>query len=472
MPSTSPYAVAESAPPIWRPGEEIAASMFVGITLFLALETAFEIIRLFRKRRGLYFWSMIFGVSGCVVDCVGIILKYLRPKPNIWPFYTLCLLCGWTAYALAQLLVLYSRLHLVNRSQRVQRFVFIVIVSTIFTCTIPTWIVVWPAYDTNPRISSLWSPRDAIVERYTQIYYIIVEAIVSGVYIWSLLGLLYMKSSVRQRRVMIDLIYANIIILAFDLLTVILVYLNQLGLSHPIQSFSYIFKLRLEFFVLNQLMSVAARGLNRETFAEKRYHHRSQNDIFSSELRRWGGQEPPPTEQKVESLEPERNIQAKKTPSRDDFSKGSLQISMPSPTLTMGNRPSVSAISERKSPGKEKDMPPFPPEDTSSDEASQMPPESPVLPPEEHSPSNRGRIKTAMASVHPRSRRDPDGSESKPISGHGEKSTSKGSGTLKTIWRNSLDENDDEEEIGLHMWENRGRVILEVPWFKTSTYDA
>lgn len=471
MPSTSPYAVAESDTPIWRPGEEIAASMFVGITLFLALETAFKIIRLFRKHRGLYFWSMILGTSGCVADCVGIILKYLRPQPNIWPFYTLCLLSGWTAYALAQLLVLYSRLHLVNQSPRVQRFVFIVIVSTIFTCTIPTWVVVWPAYDTNPKISSLWSPRDAIVERYTQIYYIIVEAIVSGVYIWSLLGLLYMKSSVRQRRVMIDLIYANIIILAFDLLTVILVYLNQLGLSHPIQSFSYIFKLRLEFFVLNQLMSVAARGLNRETFAEKRYHHQSQNDTFSSELRRWGVRDPPPTEQKLESSEPGKNIQENKVPGRDDVSKGSFQTSMPSPTLTMRNHPSADAIPERKHSEKEKDLPPFPPEDASSDEASQIPLESPVLPPES-SPSNSRRIKTVMASVHPRSRRDPDGSESRPISGHGGKSTSKGSGTLKTIWRNSLDENDDEEEVGLHMWENRGRLILEVPWFKTSMYDA
>ena len=471
MPSTSPYAVAESDPPIWRPGEEIAANMFVGITLFLALETAFKILRLFRKHRGLYFWSMILGASGCVADCVGIILKYLRPQPSIWPFYTLCLLSGWTTYSLAQLLVLYSRLHLVNQSPRIQRFVFIVTVSTIFTCTIPTWVVVWPAYDTNPKVSSLWSPRDAIVERYSQIYYIIVEGIVSGVYIWSLLGLLYMKSSVRQRRVMIDLIYTNIIILAFDLLTVILVYLNQLGLSHPIQSFSYIFKLRLEFLVLNQLMSVAARGLNRETFAEKRYHHHTQNDTFSSELRRWGVQDPPPTEQKSESLEPEKNIQAKKFPSRDDFSKGSLQISMPSPTLTRGNRPSVSGTSERKFSEKEEDLPPFPPGDASSDEVSQMPPESPILPPE-NPPSNRRGIKTAMALVHPRSRRDPDGSESKPISGHEEKSISKGSGTLKTIWRNSLDENDDEEEIGLHMWENRGRVILEVPWFKTSMYNA
>lgn len=43
------------------------------------------------------------------------------------------------------------------------------ITSTIFLIIIPTWIVVWPAYDPDPKTSSLWSPRDAIVERYNQI---------------------------------------------------------------------------------------------------------------------------------------------------------------------------------------------------------------------------------------------------------------------------------------------------------------
>ena len=50
---------------------------------------------------------------------------------------------------------------------------------------------------------------------------------ISGIYIWSLLGLLNLKSSVKQRRVFSDLIYVNLIILAMDILVVILLYLNQ-----------------------------------------------------------------------------------------------------------------------------------------------------------------------------------------------------------------------------------------------------
>ena len=26
---------------------------------------------------------------------------------------------------------------------------------------------------------------------------------------------------------------------------------------------------------------------------------------------------------------------------------------------------------------------------------------------------------------------------------------------------------EDEEEIGVHMWEKRGKLVMEVPWFKT-----
>ena len=113
---------------------------------------------------------MQLGTLACAVDAIGVILKYLEPhSSHIWPLYTLLLLVGWSIYAPAQLLVLYSRLHLVKESYRLQRWVLIKITPTIFLITIPTWIVVWPAYDPDPKISSIWSPRDAIVERYNQI---------------------------------------------------------------------------------------------------------------------------------------------------------------------------------------------------------------------------------------------------------------------------------------------------------------
>ncbi len=56
---------------------------------------------------------------------------------------------------------------------------------------------------------------------------------------------------------MLDLIYVDVMAVALDFLEMIFVSLNINGLSHPIQTVSYVLKFRLEFVVLNQLVAVA-----------------------------------------------------------------------------------------------------------------------------------------------------------------------------------------------------------------------
>ena len=214
MSSYSPYSIKLADPPKWRPGEDIAAGAFVGITLFLVVEVNVLIYRAFKKRQGLYFWSMQLGSLGIFISMLGLILKdFGSPRTDaIWPLYTLFTEAGWATYVTAQSLVLYSRLHLVMQNQKIQRYVFWMILSTIFTFILPTIVVAWPAYNTSDHeMSSVWSPRLAIVDRYTQIGYTITESIISGLYIWSLFRLLeieiqcsiatrYDRSRVRQCR--------------------------------------------------------------------------------------------------------------------------------------------------------------------------------------------------------------------------------------------------------------------------------
>lgn len=69
----------------------------------------------------------------------------------------------------------------------------------------------------------MWSPREAIVDRYTQPALACAECTVSSVYLWSLIRLLQLKSGVRQRRVLLDLIYVIVIALCLDILAVNLV---------------------------------------------------------------------------------------------------------------------------------------------------------------------------------------------------------------------------------------------------------
>ena len=337
MSQYSPYAVNESLPPKWLPQEQIAAAAFLGIALWLCLDTQVCIIRTFKKRSGLYYWTIQLSVFGTSLDGLGVILKYFTPgATHYWWFYTFCLLTGWGIYAPGQLLVLYSRLHLVNSVPWIQRLIFWTIISTVFTCILPTWVVIWHSYNPDPAISSLWSPRNAIIERYTQIAFTLVEFFISGIYIYSLLSLLSHKSTVRQRRVMKDLIYVNVLCVTFDIITVILIYLNRLGISHPIQTFSYALKLKLEFLVLNQLMAVAARGIQRKSWEHRRYNTRDEPDNFSAQCRQWAGKGGSPKDQLTEH--------EKEVPTDPQVSQSSDPLPAPPPTLNRASHASESSI--------------------------------------------------------------------------------------------------------------------------------
>lgn len=282
MSSYSPYALAESAPPDWKPGEEQTAMVFLALSLYLILDINIGIWRVFKKKQGLYYWALVIGTWGLAICAIGNILKNFTPEfgPKIWPLWTLLIAGGWSLFATAECLVLYSRLHLVNRSHKVQRRILILIVVGSFALVLPNWVFIFPAYNLNPSVSSVWSPRMAILDRTNQLGFTMIESTISGVYIWSLAKLLRVKSSVRQRRVMRDLFYVSISVICLDIIVSVLIFLNQVNLSYSIQDFVYALKFKLEFVVLNQLMAVAARGLKQETFAERRYHH--ETDTYNT----------------------------------------------------------------------------------------------------------------------------------------------------------------------------------------------
>lgn len=257
----------------------------------------------------------------------------------------------------------------------------IVVASTMI---IPTWPLVWQAFNPyNRHLSALYSPREAILDRITQIGFTVAESIINGIYIWSLTKLLNLKASVRQRRVMIDLIYVIVIAVCLDILTIVLVYLNQTGISHPIQTFSYILKLKLEFLVLNQIMAIATPGwIQKDTFAERRYYRPDTSPSPAiGPTSRWG-------------------LNFLHSPAKAASDK---ELVLPWPTLSQGRRTPSSGL------------------------------------------------------VSPTTQLHADG-EGWPLKAkvtrHGTNAVGEGA------------EGDDIEEVGVHMWENRGQLVMEVPWFK------
>jgi len=158
--STSPYAIAESESPTWKTGEQLAAAAFIGASLYLIVDINISVLRVFKKRKGLYYWSMLIGSLGCLVDNAGVILKYLAPRevhPKVCPLYTtfrVDLLLNMPASGALLETALGER-----ESQDSHKRILIMICSTVFVFIIPTLVVLYPAYSTNPRVSSVWSPR-------------------------------------------------------------------------------------------------------------------------------------------------------------------------------------------------------------------------------------------------------------------------------------------------------------------------
>ena len=95
-------------------------------------------------------------------------------------------------------------------------------------------------------------------------------------------------------------------------------------IGHPIQTFSYALKLKLDSVVLHQSMAVAAQGIERRSLEDRAYPNADAVDYFSAHCRRWADK---PSAQPVQADEKSRK------PSRDGFGYGQEQISRPSSVL-------------------------------------------------------------------------------------------------------------------------------------------
>ena len=428
MPSEySIYSIQQAQGPKWLPGEDLGAAAFLAMTFLLVVDINFQIHYAFKRATGIYFWAMQIGSIGCFVDAIGTLMHYLLPNfSRYWALYTLLATVGWAVYTVAQLTVLYSRLHLVVQNEGVQRMVFWMIVLVSPPLILSDWIVIWPSYNPATDVGGRWSVAAGIVERICQLGLSGVEVIINLPYVVGLLAILRRRPTVRQRRVMLDLTYVNVLTILLDILNIVLVYVNRVGISHPIQTFSYTLKLRLEFITLNQLMAVAARDVYRQTFENRRYHYQ-QPSTFEG----WGfGQ--------VQEIKDETTAQGNAETRRASMIPGSSpNMYIPDPiflTPQVSNTSITSHRSQRGRTGKvARKLSPWRRTFSSKQESTARPNKLRKAPP------NDWRIMGGLGDNPP-----------------------------TTDQRRLRDDELEGDAIGLEMWDRRGNNVLEAPWFSGS----
>ncbi|KAH6677600.1 integral membrane protein [Halenospora varia] len=210
--------------------------MLIAAFFAIACSNVVEIIVLifvtFKKRTGLYFWSLLVASWGIVIHAVGFLLKFFQLCKNDYVNITI-ITAGGIPMVIGQSVVLYSRLHLVVQDRRKIRWVLVMIVMGFFLFT-----------------------------KICLFGFSMQECIISGLYIWEtrkMLQLMKANKGKNIRRVWKHLICVNILVILMDFTLIGIELGGQYVIETTYKSAMYSVKLKLEFAVLNQLRSLVKR---------------------------------------------------------------------------------------------------------------------------------------------------------------------------------------------------------------------
>jgi hypothetical protein len=232
---------------------------FLAIALYNVIELNFMIFSTFKRRSGLYFWSMIVATWSIVPYSLGFTFKFFQVMKPSYILVTIAY-SGWCFMVTGQSLVLYSRLHLVVRSERKLRWVLYMIILDTIICDVPVGVFAYGSYSKNPaRYVALYS----IYEKVQVTIYFLQEGIISGLYVFETLRILRESVNIRRnspRKVMKHLIYMNLFIIIFDLTLLSTEYAGYYNIQTTYKAALYSIKLKIEFRILNQLLNHVKQG--------------------------------------------------------------------------------------------------------------------------------------------------------------------------------------------------------------------
>lgn len=239
-------------------GTWMAIAAFTAVAWYNVAELNIQVFLTFKRHRGLYFWSLLISSYGCVLHALGFLLKFFELTTIDYLTVTIITI-GWYAMVTGQAVVLYSRLHLVVREQRILRGILAMIIFDAICFHIPTTIL---TYGSNSSNSHKYAKAFNKVEKLQMTVFCIQEFIISGVYVWSTIRLLKPVYHGRTRKVMTQLIWINLIIIGMDVCLLAMEYSDIYEIEATLKAMVYSIKLKLEFAVLNQLMTLANSSVN------------------------------------------------------------------------------------------------------------------------------------------------------------------------------------------------------------------
>lgn len=225
---------------------------FFAVACFNCVEILVSLLNRFKRRDGLYFWSMTVATLGIVLHSVVVLLRYYSLGPN----FPLCVLTclGWYGMVTGQSVVLYSRLHLVVPDRAKTRWVLVMIVINFCVLHVPVTVLF---LGSNTRESKHFLPAFNVYERVQLAGFFVQESIISGLYIYETargLKPIFAIKRAMERKVMRHMITVNVVVILLDVSLLVTQYLSHFQIATTYKPVVYSIKLKMEFVVLNKLL--------------------------------------------------------------------------------------------------------------------------------------------------------------------------------------------------------------------------
>ncbi|KAM0819998.1 hypothetical protein AB5N19_05816 [Seiridium cardinale] len=233
---------------------------FFALACYNSIEVYVFIGHTFKRKTGLYFWSMLAANSGIPIHATGVLLRFFSLAPNL----PMCVVIsiGWILMVSGQAMVLYSRLHLIVGDPRKIRWVLIMIITLFLVVQIPTSLLFITAnadIPTQPLSGTIFN----VYEKVQITMFTLQEAIISGLYVYEASSGLKMMDVIKGPRVRAlnrELVAVFILVVTLDITLMITEYTDNFQIQTTYKPVVYSIKLKVEALVLNNLLSLVQSG--------------------------------------------------------------------------------------------------------------------------------------------------------------------------------------------------------------------
>jgi hypothetical protein len=162
---------------------------------------------------------------------------------------------GWVVMVPGQSLVLYSRLHLISQNYKLLRFTFCLICINAVILCVPTSTLNLRQYTKHPEH---YTRGYVIMEKIQMTIFTLQEIFISCIYFWEIRRIMKVigPGDVSIRKCMWQLVAMNVLLVILDVVLLTVEYMNYYMIETTFKSLVYSVKLKVEFGVLSQIVSV------------------------------------------------------------------------------------------------------------------------------------------------------------------------------------------------------------------------